>query len=114
MVERHMLAKEEAETNPLFGKSPAEMNIEDLLKRGIVIVGDFFSPLKMLHFTMGPVNSVYFLMEQPESARRILDLHEKAQLDCIKQTGSAKNIINFAISLNLIALLLSPFNKNFK
>ena len=40
----------------------------------------------MLHLAMGPVNTVYFLMEYPEQARQLLELHEKAQIDCIEQT----------------------------
>jgi hypothetical protein len=55
-------------------------------EKGIVIAGEFFSPLKMLHITMGPVNSVYFLMEYPAKAREVVELHEAAQLRCIEQT----------------------------
>jgi uroporphyrinogen-III decarboxylase len=50
-----------------------------------VVVGDFFSPLKMLHLAMDPIHSVYFLMEEPEFAKRLIDLHEKAQLDVVTQ-----------------------------
>lgn len=56
--------------------------------KGIVVVGDFFSPLKMLHLAMDPIHSVYFLMEDPEFARTLLDLHEKAQLKSIQQCVS--------------------------
>ncbi len=52
---------------------------------GQVVLGEFFSPLKMLHLVMDPVNTVYFLLEDPGFARTLLDLHEKAQLDLIKQ-----------------------------
>ncbi|MBI5010281.1 MAG: hypothetical protein HZB98_11695 [Bacteroidia bacterium] len=55
----------------------------------MVAAGEFFSPLKMLHLAMGPVNTVYFLMEQPDEARQLLDLHEKAQLDCIRQAADS-------------------------
>jgi hypothetical protein len=34
---------------------------------------------------MGPINSVYFLMEFPAQAKSILDLHEESQLDCMRQ-----------------------------
>jgi len=54
--------------------------------KGIVIVGDFFSPLKMLHYTMGPVNAVYFLMEKPELADRLMELHEATQLELVRET----------------------------
>ncbi|MFC2113547.1 uroporphyrinogen decarboxylase family protein, partial [Bacteroidota bacterium] len=53
---------------------------------GVVVVGDFYSPLKMLHLTMGPINSVYFLMEHPEKAKLLLDIHEEAQLKIIRET----------------------------
>jgi hypothetical protein len=55
-------------------------------EKGIVIAGEFFSPLKMLHLAMGPVNTVYFLMEYPERARELVELHEAAQIRCIEQT----------------------------
>jgi hypothetical protein len=55
-------------------------------ENGLVIAGEFFSPLKMLHLAMGPVNTVYFLMEYPEKARELVLLHEMAQLKCIEQT----------------------------
>ena len=42
----------------------------------------------MLHLVMGPVLSVYFLLEQPDFAKSLLDLHEKAQLDLVRQVVS--------------------------
>jgi hypothetical protein len=55
-------------------------------EKGVVIAGEFFSPLKMMHLAMGPVNTVYFLMEYPEKARELVELHEEAQLKGIEQT----------------------------
>jgi hypothetical protein len=60
---------------------------EKVGEAGVVIVGDFYSPLKMLHILMGPILSVYFLMEQPDFAKTLLDLHEKAQLDLVRQVA---------------------------
>ncbi|MFZ4726976.1 MAG: hypothetical protein ACOYMD_16190, partial [Paludibacter sp.] len=57
-------------------------------ENGIVVVGDFFSPLKLLHLVMNPVQTVYFLMDQAEQAQRILDMHEKAQLEAIEECVS--------------------------
>ncbi len=54
---------------------------------GAVVVGDFFSPLKMLHLIMGPILSVYFLMEEPDFAKDLLEMHEKAQLDLVRQVA---------------------------
>ena len=67
-----------------FNKGNFNKICESLPENAIIIAGEFFSPLKMLHLAMGPVNTVYFLMEYPEQAGQLLDLHEKAQLDCIK------------------------------
>jgi hypothetical protein len=65
------------------------LNISEKVgKSGTVIMGDFFSPLKMLHLVMGPVLSVYFLLEQPDFAKSLLDLHELAQLDLVRQVVS--------------------------
>ena len=57
---------------------------ESLGEHGVVVAGEFFSPLKMLHLTMGPVNSVYFLMECPVQAQELIEMHEAAQLDSIR------------------------------
>jgi hypothetical protein len=74
-------------------------NLEQIQKQvgpnGVVVAGEFHSPLKMLHLTLGPIHSVYFLMEQPERAKTLLALHEEAQLDLVKQAmaGGAKVIM---------------------
>ncbi len=58
---------------------------QSLGDRGMVIAGEFFSPLKMLHFAMGPINAVYFLMECPDQAKALLDWHENAMINCLKE-----------------------------
>ena len=73
---------------------------------GIVIVGEFFSPLKMLHIAMGPVNSVYFLMEQPEFSSRILALHEAAQLDLVREC--VLNGVNVLMSMDNLDTMFHP------
>ncbi len=91
-----------------------ELNIEKFKNvsrsagdKGLVIAGEFFSPLKMFHFTMGPVNTVYFLMEYPEKARKLVELHEEAQLACIEQTVS--NGVKVIMSMdNLDTMFHSP------
>jgi hypothetical protein len=75
-------------------------------ENGIVIAGEFFSPLKMLHFAMGPINSVYFLMELPDKAKSILDLHEKAQLDCMRQC--AENGVRVIMSMDNLDTMFHP------
>jgi uroporphyrinogen-III decarboxylase len=68
-------------------------NLSDIQKKvgdcGVVVVGEFFSPLKMLHLVMDPINTVYFLLEDSGFARTLLDLHERAQLDLVKQCVSS-------------------------
>ncbi len=71
-----------------FNKKKYEEAEQKVGDRGLIIVGDFFSPLKLLHLIMGPVNSVYFLMEQPQLAKTIMDIHENNQLDLVRQSVS--------------------------
>ena len=75
-------------------------------ENGVVIAGEFFSPLKMLHFAMGPVNTVYFLMEYPEQAKHLFELHEKAQLDCIKQT--VENGVKVIMAMDNLDTMFHP------
>ncbi|MCP4309752.1 MAG: hypothetical protein GY790_00685 [Bacteroidetes bacterium] len=53
--------------------------------QGVAIVGDFYSPLKMLHLMLGPIQTVYFVMEQPQFAKELLAMHEENQLDLVRQ-----------------------------
>lgn len=68
-----------------FNKNKYDSVVQTIGDHGFIILGEFFSPLKMLHFALGPTNSVYFILEKPDCARAILDIHEKAQLDLVKQ-----------------------------
>ncbi len=52
---------------------------------GFVVAGEVHSPLKMLHVLLGPQNTTFFLLDQPERAAVLLALHEAAQLDLIGQ-----------------------------
>lgn len=75
-------------------------------EKGLVIAGEFFSPLKMMHFTMGPVNTVYFLMEYPELAKEVVVLHEEAQLRCIEQT--VKSGVKVIMSMDNLDTMFHP------
>jgi hypothetical protein len=75
-------------------------------EKGIVIAGEFFSPLKMLHFAMGPVSTVYFLMECPEKAAELIKLHEEAQLRCIEQT--VKSGVRVIMSMDNLDTMFHP------
>jgi len=56
---------------------------------GVVVAGEFYSPLKLLHIFLGPVNTTYLIMDQPERARSLMDVHETKQLELIKEVVSA-------------------------
>ena len=75
--------------------------------QGIVVAGEFYSPLKMLHLVMNPVQSVYFLMDQPDLAKTILDYHEMAQLNLVKQCVS-KGVKAIMAMDNLDTMFHSP------
>jgi hypothetical protein len=57
--------------------------------RGIICAGELFSPLKLLHLVMGPENTTYFLVDEPDRAKAILKAHEDAQLDLVRQMAAA-------------------------
>jgi uroporphyrinogen-III decarboxylase len=89
-----------------FNKSKFEQVQKETGEKGIVIAGELFSPLKMLHFAMGPINAVYFLMEQPEFSKRLLDLHEKAMLDLTRQC--VKNGVRVIMSMDNLDTMFHP------
>ena len=71
-----------------FNAAKYQSVIKNAGDNGVVIAGEFFSPLKMLHLVMNPVQTVYFLLGEPEFAKRLLVIHENAQLDLVKQCVS--------------------------
>jgi hypothetical protein len=79
-----------------FNKAEFEKQQQRVGPDGMVMVGDFYSPLKMMHINLGPINSVYFLMEHPEPAERLITLHEENQLKAIEETvaGGAKVVMS--------------------
>ena len=56
---------------------------------GYVVAGELYSPLKMLHFAMNPVNTCYFLADEPQRAAVLVALHEAAMLDLARQIAGA-------------------------
>jgi hypothetical protein len=89
-----------------FNKAKFEQVQKETGENGVVIAGELFSPLKMLHFAMGPVNSVYFLMEQPEFSKRILDLHEKAMLNLVRECVT--NGVRVIMSMDNLDTMFHP------
>ena len=107
VVQKEFLIKDYKEQIPLlkdfvqarkwrFNKSILDEHQNRVGKNGVVVVGDYHSPLKMLHILLGPVNSVYFLLQDMSEANQILGLHEKAQLDAIEATvaGGARVVMS--------------------
>lgn len=52
---------------------------------GVVVAGELFSPLKMLHVLLGPQDTTYYLLDHPDHAAAMMALHEAAQLDLVRQ-----------------------------
>jgi len=50
---------------------------------GLIIAGDFYSPLKMLHLLLGPVETTFFLSDHEDFAREIMAMHERDQLNLL-------------------------------
>ena len=57
--------------------------------QGVVIAGELFSPLKMLHLLLGPVNTTYLIMDQPDLLSDVVEIHERAQLELVRQMAGA-------------------------
>lgn len=56
---------------------------------GCVIAGELFSPLKMLHFAMNPIQTCYFLADDPDRAAELTAVHEEAMLDLARQIAAS-------------------------
>jgi hypothetical protein len=57
-------------------------------ENGYVVAGELYSPLKLLHLSMNPVQTCYFLADHPERAADILAEHERAMLNLTEQIAS--------------------------
>ncbi len=56
---------------------------------GVVVAGEVFGPLKMLHYAMNPVQTCYLLFDQPERAAELTALHEEATLELVEAMAAA-------------------------
>lgn len=52
---------------------------------GVVIAGELCSPLKMLHFCVGLIDTTYLLIDYEKKALELMQIHEKRQLELLKQ-----------------------------
>jgi hypothetical protein len=62
---------------------------EQVGDRGIVVAGELFSPLKLLHLMAGPERTTFLLADHPDRVAAILARHEAAQLDLVRQMTAA-------------------------
>jgi len=74
---------------------------------GLVVAGELYSPLKMLHLMAGPVETTYLLTDHPEQAADLLARHEAAMLDLVRQMASSGVRVMMAMD-NLDAAFHSP------
>ncbi|QEN09579.1 hypothetical protein EXM22_16915 [Oceanispirochaeta crateris] len=62
-----------------------DQTAEEIGSDGIAVAGEFFSPLKMLHLYLGPVETTYLLNDEEDRMKRLMALHEKNQLCLLKE-----------------------------
>jgi hypothetical protein len=63
--------------------------VERVGEHGLPVAGELFSPLKLLHLALGAVNATYLLTDEPDRAKALLEIHEAAQLDLVRQMTEA-------------------------
>ena len=56
---------------------------------GVIVAGELYSPLKLLHIMANPVETTYMLVDNETQVREICSLHEEAQLDLVRQMAEA-------------------------
>lgn len=90
-----------------FQPSRYQEILAEVKGQGLVIAGELYSPLKMLHFAMGPAATTYLLVDDPERAAELMGLHETAQLDLVGQI--ARSGVRAVMSMdNLDAAFHTP------
>jgi len=56
---------------------------------GFVVAGELYSPLKALHLMAGAINTTYMIADDEDRVKKVLALHEAAQLDLVRQMAQA-------------------------
>jgi Uroporphyrinogen decarboxylase (URO-D) len=56
---------------------------------GFVVAGELYSPLKVLHLMAGAINTTYMIADDEDRVKKLLGLHEAAQLDLVSQMAQA-------------------------
>lgn len=73
---------------------------------GVAMAGELYSPLKMLHLSLGPVETVYLLNDYPERAEELMSIHEKSQLGLVQQM--AESGVPAVISMDNLDTMFHP------
>lgn len=81
--------------------------VAEVGSQGLVIAGELHSPLKMLHFLLGPAATTYLFVDEPQRAAELLALHEAAQLDLVRQMADAGVKVMMSMD-NLDAVFHTP------
>ena len=68
-----------------FNRSLYEQWQRNVGEDGLVVAGELFSPLKLLHLAAGAANAVFLLEDFPERCRDWMAICEAAQLDLVRQ-----------------------------
>jgi hypothetical protein len=100
LVQEKFLVDDYASQLPLFAEFVANRRwifhradwtdwLDRVGESGMLIAGELFSPLKLLHLALGPVDTTYLITDEPEQTRALLEIHEAAQLDLIRQMAEA-------------------------
>ncbi len=76
-------------------------------QHGLVVAGELFSPLKMLHFDLGPEETTFLLLDHPDRVAELLAQHEQAQLDLVRQMAESGVPVMMAMD-NLDTLFHTP------
>ena len=74
--------------------------------KGVVVAGELHSPLKMLHLLAGPVATTYMLVDYADRMKRLLSIHEEAQLDLVRQMTKAG--VRLMMSMDNLDTLFHP------
>ncbi len=76
-------------------------------ERGLIMAGELYSPLKMLHLDLGAQDTTFLLVDHPQRTQELLARHESAQLDLVRQMAVA-GVPSMIAMDNLDAMLHPP------
>jgi hypothetical protein len=87
----HWLEKRQCRFDPDAWKAQSARMPEG----AVICAGEVISPLKMLHMLLGPEQSVFLLMDEPDMAARWMKLHHDQQIAVIRQMleGGVRSIM---------------------